>query len=207
MSEVERAEARTPKMYRFAWRLPLCAAASAVVVMLLLFVYGSDFGLFFIFFIVPTLCLAFLALLVVVAVRRTGRALSWLLAAVVFLVVSGVMLTTRDVVRPSLRWLLWSHRIKAQVLAQPASDEEFKHVEWDSWGGPPVGDRTAYVVYDPSDSLLAATKDRRPAIYKKYKGIPCEVDSVHRLESRWYSVVLQMNAEWESCHESALPGG
>ena len=201
-------EPRIPERHRFPWRMPLYAAASAVAVMLLLFVYGSGLGLFFIFFIVPIICLAFLALLVVVVVRRTGRMLSWLLAAVVFLVVSAAMLATRDVIRPSLRWLLWSRRIKAQVLARPAAaDEEFKHVEWDGWGGTPVGDWTAYVVYDPTDSLLAATKDRRPAVYKRYKGIPCEVESVRRLESHWYSVVLQMNEEGDDCHKSPLPFG
>jgi len=196
--------ARITERDRFTWHAPLYTAASAVVVMLMLFIYSTDPVLLLIFFIAPIVCLIFLALLVIVILRRTGRTLSWLLAAVVFLVTSGAMLTTQRVVRPSLRWMLWSHRIKAEVLAQPAtSHEDFRHVEWDGWGGAPVGDWTVYVVYDPTDSLLVATKDQSPGIYKRYKGIPCEVESVRRLESHWYSVVLGMNEWWDRCGEAS----
>ena len=126
-----------------------------------------------------------------------------LLAAVMFLFVAGAMLKTQEVVRPSLRWRLWSRRIKAQVLAQPTTpNEELKHIEWDGWGGTPVGDWTAYVVYDPTDSLSASAKDGRWASYKRLKGIPCEVDSVRRLEPHWYSVVLGMNEWWDRCGTS-----
>lgn len=186
------------------WRLPLSALVVAVFVMLLLFVYASDPALEYLFLIVPTVCLAILVLLVVaVFSKKTRRTLPLLLAAVVFLVVAGAMLKTQDAVRPSLRWLLWSRRIKAQVLAQPiASNEEFKHVEWDGWGGTPVGDWTAYVVYDPNDSLAVEAKNGREAGYTKLKGIPCEVESVRRLEPHWYSVVLGMNEWWDRCGTS-----
>jgi hypothetical protein len=189
---------------RFNWRMLFYAAIAAIVVMLLLFVYGSDPALDYLFFVVPTVCLTILVLLLVVIIRkRTRHSLSMLLAAVVFLVAAGAMLKTQEELRPSLRWGLWSRRLKAQVLAQPSvSNEELKHIEWDGWGGAPVGDWTAYIVYDPTDSLAVEAKAGRSGSYKRLKGIPCEVDSVRRLEAHWYSVVLGMNEWWDRCGES-----
>jgi hypothetical protein len=191
---------------RFNWRILFYAAIAAIVVMLLLFVYGPDPALDYLFFIVPTGCLAILALLVIVVIRkRTRQSLSMLLAAAVFLFVAGAMRKTQAELRPSLRWGLWSRRLKAQVLAQPsAPKEELKHIEWDGWGGAPVGDWTAYIVYDPTDSLAVEAKAGRSGSYRRLKGIPCEVDSVRRLEAHWYSVVLGMNEWWNRCGESQL---
>jgi len=182
---------------RFNWRIPFYAVIAAIAVMLLVFVYGSDPALDYLFFIVPTVCLTILVLLLmVVTSKRTRQSLSILLAAVVFLFAAGAMLKTQEGLRPSLRWGLWSRRLKAQVLAQPsAPNEELKHIEWDGWGGAPVGDWTAYIVYDPTDSLAVEVKVGRSGSYKRLKGIPCEVDSVRRLEARWYSVGLGAN-EW-----------
>jgi hypothetical protein len=189
---------------RFNWRMLFYAAIAAIVVMLLLFVYGSDPALDYLFFVVPTVCLAILVLLLMVAIsKRTRQSLSIFLAALVFLFTAGAMLKTQEELRPSLRWGLWSRRLKAQVLVQPsASNGELKHIEWDGWGGTPVGDWTAYVVYDPTDSLAVEVKAGRSGSYKKLKGIPCDVDSVRRLETHWYSVVLGMNEWWDRCGES-----
>ena len=189
---------------RINWRMLSCAAIGAIVVMLLLFVYGSDPALDYVFFIVPTVCLTILVLLLVVIIRKTTRqSLSMLLAAVVFLVAATGMLKTQQELRPSLRWGLWSRRLKAEVLLQPsASNEELKHIEWDGWGGAPVGDWTAYIVYDPTDSLAVEANSGRSGSYKKIKGIPCEVDSVRLLEAHWYSVVLGMNEWWDRCRDS-----
>ncbi len=184
---------------RINWWIPLYAVISAIAVMLLLFAYDSAPALSFILLIVPIVGLAFITLLLLIALRKQQRqSLSMLLALAAFLVTSGALLKTQDVLRPSLRWLLWSHRLKAQVLAQSTrSDGELKHIEWDGWGGTPVGDWTAYVVYDPTDSLSAPTQSSVPA---DYKGIPCKVISVRRLEKQWYSVVLDMNQFWDKMH-------
>ena len=188
---------------RFNWQMLFYAAIAAFVVMLLLFVYGSDPALDYLFFIVPTVCLTILVLLLVVISKRTRQSLSMLLAVVVFLFAAGALLKTQEELRPSLRWGLWSRRLKAQVLVQPsAPNEELKHIEWDGWGGTPVGDWTAYIVYDPTDSLAVEVKAGRSGSYKRLKGIPCEVDSVHRLEAHWYSVVLGMNEWWDRCGTS-----
>ena len=165
------------------WRIPVYTAAITAVVMLLSVVYGSDPVLLYLFFILPTACIVFLALFVIVIFKKRSSIILLLLTVLVFLVTSGAMLKTQAVVRPTLRWLFWSRSIKAQVLAQPTSaNEELRHIEWDGWGGAPVGDWTVYVVYDPSDSLLLAAEARRWGSHNRYRGIPCEVDSVRRLE-------------------------
>lgn len=198
------AEPRT-EPEQFNWRLPLRAALCAPIVMLLLFIWAGDPALNYVFVIVPVICLCCLFCLVLFAFaalrKKQSRSLSMLLALVAFLVVSGALLRTQGVIRPSLRWLLWSHRLKAEVLTQPSpANGEMKHIEWDAWGGAPVGDWTAYIVFDPTDSLSRATQSRSSgSSYNRYKGIPCEVESVRRLESYWYSVVLGVNEWWGRC--------
>jgi amino acid transporter len=193
-------EARTGGK-RFNWKLPLYAMVGATIVMLWSFVYSDQPGLTYVFLIVPIVCLfclCCLVIFVVAALRKRPSRSPWvLLAPITFLVVAGTLLTAQSVLRPSLRWLLWSHRLKAEVLAQPTTaNGELKHVEWDGFGGTPVGDWTIYVVFDPTDSLSVAAKDHRSG---SYKGIPCEVESVRRLESHWYSVTLGMNEWWDRC--------
>ena len=99
-------------------------------------------------------------------------------------------------IRSHTRWFARAHRYKAEVLAQPAVRGQLKHIEWDGWGGIPVGDWTVYVVFDPSDSLSAAASRGSSG---RFGGIPCNVDEVRRLESHWYSVTLAMNEWWEKC--------
>ena len=193
-------EARTGRE-RFNWKLPLYATVGATIVMLCSFVYSDQPALTYVFLIVP-IRLPVLPMLsglfVVAALRKRPSRSPWvLLALITFLVVAGTLLTAQGVLRPSLRWLLWSHRLKAEVLAQPTTaNGELKHVEWDGFGGAPVGDWTIYVVFDPTDSLSVAAKDDRSG---SYRGIPCEVESVRRLESHWYSVTLGMNEGWDRC--------
>jgi len=96
-------------------------------------------------------------------------------------------------VRTAARWLVRSHHYKAQVLAQPASASgELKHIEWDGWGWAGQ-DTTLYLVFDPTDSLSAAAKNRSPG---KFSGIPCEVFRVRRLESHWYTAQFYTNEFW-----------
>ncbi len=95
-------------------------------------------------------------------------------------------------IRTTGRWLLFSRRYKAEVLAQPAQHGEFRHVEWDGWGWGGQ-DTTVYLVFDPTDSLLAAARNRGSG---KFSGIPCEVYGVHRLEKNWYTVQFFTNESW-----------
>jgi hypothetical protein len=55
---------------RFTWCILLYAAASAVVVTLLLFVYSSDPVVLYIFLMAPIVCLVSFALLVIVIARH-----------------------------------------------------------------------------------------------------------------------------------------
>jgi len=182
----------------FSWRPPLYVVAGVSIVLLSLFVIGADAALLYVFIIAPMICLICVILLVAATIRKRPRqCLSMLLTIVVFLAGSGLLIKNQRTLRPTLRWLLWSHRYKAEVLAQAApANGELKHIEWDGRGGALVDDWTAYVVFDPTDSLSAAAKSRS---HGKFSGIPCNVDRVRRLESHWYSVELAVNEWWGLC--------
>ena len=129
------------------------------------------------------------------AVRKDGRrSLSALLTVVAFVAISWTLLSNEAKIRPWLRWQLLSGHFKTKVLSEstPAKNE-LRHLEWDGWGGAAVGDWTAYVVFDPNDSLLPAAKNH---LSGKFTGIPCDVDQVQRLESQWYSVTFSVNEWW-----------
>jgi hypothetical protein len=109
---------------------------------------------------------------------------------------SWVLVKNSDDIRFSERWLLHSSAYKAELLAQSCpQDGMLPHMEWDGWGG--FGsDTVVYLVYDPQDSLQPAAKSH---LSGKFKGIPCEVPCVRRLESHWYSVVYYTNSGWNDC--------
>jgi hypothetical protein len=111
-------------------------------------------------------------------------------------VISTAIAWNSHTIRSRARWFASSGRYKAEVLAQSSVSGQLKHIEWDGWGGTPVGDWTVYLVFDPTDSLSAAARSRASG---KFSGIPCDVDEVRRLESHWYSVTLAMNEWWEQC--------
>ncbi|MGO9270988.1 MAG: hypothetical protein ACLQOO_12155 [Terriglobia bacterium] len=186
---------RRAEQERFSWQLPLYAVVGASVVLLSLFVCNADASLLYLLFIVPIFSLSCLVLLVIAAIRKKPRrCLSMFLTVVAFLAVSGTMLKERGTLRPRLRWLIWSHRYKAELLATPDSPKgELKHIEWDGWGWGPVGPTIIYLVYDSTDSLSAAAKSHKPG---HLSGIPCEVSGVQRLESHWYAVTFYTEESW-----------
>ena len=185
-----------PQPDKFNWWLPICAVGGAILLLLVFFIIGKD--VLYFFFLGPIASLVLLVLLIVSAVRRKlRRCLSLVLTLSLFLLVSVGLLENSGAIRRSLRWLLFSRQFKAQVLAQPLPPNgELKHFEWDGWGGGPVGDWTAYVVFDPTDSMALSAKSNSSG---KVRGVPCNVDEVHSLERQWYSVTLSMNEWWESC--------
>ena len=95
-------------------------------------------------------------------------------------------------IRTATRWFVWSHRYKAEVLAQPNATGELKHIEWDGWGWAGQ-DTTVYLVFDPTDSLSTASRNHRPG---KFNGIPCEVPVVDRMEKNWYAVQFYTDEWW-----------
>ncbi len=134
----------------------------------------------------------------VLAVNQQSRK-HWVVRAALAIVILIAVAAVWNLyeVRTTVKWLVFSHRYKSAVLSESYTNGELRHIEWDGWGGTPVGDWTAYIVYDPTDSLSAMGKRNTPA---KYRGIPCSVISVRRLEKDWYSVVLDMNEFWDKTH-------
>jgi len=182
----------------FNWRLSMYVVGCAAVLLLLSFVIDADADILYVFLLGPIFCLVWLVLTLAYAIGRDfRRSLSMLLALTLFLLVSVALIKNEGAIRPRLRWLLFSLQFKTQVLAHTLPvNGELKHVEWDGWGGTPEGDWTAYVVFDPTDSLSTAVKSDSSG---KVRGIPCKVDVVRSLESHWYSVTLSMNEWWDRC--------
>jgi hypothetical protein len=115
-----------------------------------------------------------------------------------FLIVLGLILVvvvwTNSHLNYRFRWLMSRNRYKSLVLAQPEpSNHQLRHIEWDGWGWGGA-DTLVYLVFDPSDGL--ATK-RDLAV--KYKYIPCDMDSVLRMEKQWYTVRFFTDTTWTDC--------
>ena len=183
------------KRERFNWRLPISGVVGATIVLLSLFVYGADSSWLHILIVVPIFCLFCLILLVIAAIRkRPYQCLSILFTVIAFLAVSWALLGQEGTLRPTLRWLLWSHRYKAELTAasNPA-DGALKHIEWDGSGWGPIGPTIVYLVFDPADSLSAAANSHHAG---QFSGLPCEVPRVQRLESHWYAVTFYTEESW-----------
>lgn len=182
---------RKPEPEQFNWQLPLCTLVGTSILLLFLFVYSAYGSILYVIFIAPIFGLVWLVALIVAVIRKRPRqCLSLTLTLVVFLAVSALLLRHEDVLRASLRWLLWSQHFKAEVLAQPApADGELQHMEWDATGFAGTNN-TVYLAFDPTDALSAAHSPGR------FNGIPCKVRLVHRLASQWYSVWFYTDETW-----------
>ena len=176
------------------WRLPVSGAAGAAFMFLSLILYSAYGAVLHVILVAPFVCLLALTLAVVAAIRkRYRRCLSMLLALVAFLLVSAALFKDKDALRASLRWTVESRRFKAEVLAQPApSNGQLRHVEWEATGFMGI-DQAVYLVFDPADSLALAAKSHSSG---RFRGIPCEVPAVRRLERHWYSVEFYTDEEW-----------
>ena len=179
----------------FNWQLPIYAAVGTLIVFLLVVISSAVVGkILFQLVAVPIVSLV----LIILAILKKGRQrLSVISTLVVFWAVCAPLLANYFAVRDETRWLFWSTGYKAQVLAQPDSAiGELRHVEWDGWGFA-GNDTTAYLVFDPDDSLAAEAKSLSP---RKVSGIPCEVQEVRRLESHWYAVKFYTETDWDHCN-------
>jgi hypothetical protein len=96
-----------------------------------------------------------------------------------------------------LAWLLGSGKYKAAVRAQPQEPGEgLQHIEWEEWGWGEQGNTTVYLAFDPNNALAQAARTGLPG---RYPGIRCEVPSVRRLASQWYTVEFYTNIDWDHC--------
>ena len=177
------------------WSLPLSTALGATILLLSLIVYSAYASMIYFFLIAPLTSLGILVLLVAFAVDRKRRmCLTLFFALIAFFLVSIPIVRKSDGVRSTLRWLLWSSSFKEEVLARPApANGGLKHIEWEATGFAGVADNTLYLVFDPSDSLSAAARNHSPGTYK---GIPCEVLQVRRLEDHWYAIRFYTDEIW-----------
>jgi hypothetical protein len=150
---------------RFDWVPPSCVVAGAIVVFMWLMVWSAYAEFLYFLFFAPIIFLTCLVLLVAAAIQRRPRqCLLMLLTLVAFSGASWALSKNEGTLRPSMRWLLWSHRFKAEVLAQPAPvNGELRHMEWEATGFAGVANETVYLVFDPTDSLSVAANLRATA--------------------------------------------
>jgi len=95
-----------------------------------------------------------------------------------------------------LAWLLDSGKYKTEVLAQRQGQRGgLQHIEWEGWGWGGQ-DTQVYLVFDPNNALAQAARTGLPG---KFPGIPCQVPSVTRLGSRWYTVQFYTTTDREHC--------
>ena len=180
---------------RINWALPVRAAVGLLIVSSVLIVYTpyAEFPLTFV--VMPLVCITLIVLLLVAGVRNRKRLqASAALALVAVIAISFTALKLQEPIRESLRWLLWSNRFKAELMASPAPPTGgLRHIEWEATGFAGVGNDTIYLVFDPKDALNSAARIGSPG---KYTGLPCEVLKVRRLEAHWYSVRFYTDEAW-----------
>jgi hypothetical protein len=176
------------------WWLPFCLLILGWGLFLPLSFLDPVFGpLIYLLTVVSLITL----LLLVLAKRKTRQRPGIFLLLAIYWVMTWALIKNPVEIRGHLRWLFHSKDYKAEVLKQPsASNGEFKHIEWDGWGFPGAGDTVVYLVFDPEDSLLAASKSKASGALR---GIPCAVVGVKRLESHWYTVLFYTETEWGQC--------
>jgi hypothetical protein len=97
--------------------------------------------------------------------------------------------------REKVRWAAFASQAKTNVLASHPQPQQLPHAVWDAWGWAGM-DTSVYLVFDPNDSLLGASRLKSPG---KPPGIPCAVYSVLRMEPHWYSVRYYTSEDWGSC--------
>ena len=178
----------------FDWRLSLYAAIGTLILFLPCALASADLGEFFYLLIaVPAISLVLLG--VAIAKKRRQR-LSILAMLIVFWIVSAVLLVNFSAIRDSLRWFFWANAYKAETLRRaPSGSGELPHAEWDGWGFTGF-ETTVYLVFDESDSLPAVPRSHPPG---RFRGIPCAVDRIRRLERSWYAVTFYTGADWSHC--------
>jgi hypothetical protein len=190
---------------RFDWVPALRVVVGASIVFVSLMVYSAYAVFLYLPLLAPFSLICLVILVVDVVRKRTRESLSMLLILVALLGTSWVLFRNEGTLRPSFRWLLRSHRFKAEVLAQPAPvNGELRHMEWEATGFAGVAYNTDYLVFDPTDSLAIAAKMRSAG---KFSGIPCEVLGVLRLENHWYSVVFYTDEAWGQRNTLDCTGG
>ena len=189
-----------------SWRLPSYTAIVAFVIFVPLTVSNPDTFLFSSILLVAPALVLFSLILTVLLIRAAlgyrRRQVVPILAtlAIVWAIPAFSFFYNRAhpfELHETARWLMRSHEYKREVLAQQVSaNGDLNHIEWAATGYAGVANMTVYLVFDPTDALSAAAKNRQPG---KFNGIPCKVFRVRRLESHWYAVLFYTDQTWNEC--------
>jgi hypothetical protein len=180
---------QTADSHMFARRMAIFVVASLFLIVLSLTFAAFDLGAVLCFGIALVSALS----LVAFSVAKKGRQRIAALFVVMAYVFAAILLKSNySLVRDHVRWLFLSGGYKARVLAQPPS-KELKHDEWDGWGVALAGETTAFLVFDPTDSLADAIEALPPI---EAQALPCEVLRVRRLDRQWYAVLFYTDTYW-----------
>ena len=179
---------QTADTHIFARRMATCIVVSLILIVVSLTFAGSDLGAVLCFGIALVSAVSLLTF----GVSKKGRQrLVVFFALMVYVFAAMLLKSNYSLVRDHVRWLFLSGGYKAKVLAQPPS-EELKHAEWDGWGFAGA-DTTAFLVFDPTDSLAGVTEALPPI---KARTLPCDVVRVRRLDRQWYAVLFYTDTYW-----------
>jgi hypothetical protein len=188
---------KTKNAHRIDWLLPFYTAVGALILSLLILIYGgSVLDRLYLLLSVPIISILLMLFLIFAVVRKNWRpAVAIFVVCVVYVAVSWITFRNSFDLRTTARWLLSSRDYKARLSAGPDSaDGLLKHMEWDGWGFAGI-DTVAYLVFDPNDLLSTAANSHAPG---KYSGIPCQVQRVRRMESHYYVVLFYTDQEWST---------
>jgi hypothetical protein len=197
---------KTTEAGRPKWSLPRYVAIIEIVIFVPIAISHPDTVFFLGTFLVLLPLLVASTVLIVLFVRSVigfgrFRPLPLLTTlAILWVIPTALVLYERThpfALHETARWLRKSKEYKDKVLAQPTSNGELRHIEWDGSGFAGIANETVYLVFDPSDSLFAGVKGQGR---NKFNGIPCEVRYVQRLESYWYSIVFYTDQDWSHCN-------
>ncbi len=123
------------------------------------------------------------------------RRRSLFVVAGLYFAISFVCFQARLFLRYHVRWITNREPYRSEVLAEPRGKNGLQHVVWDEWSGFGAPPTVTYLVYDPDGTLSRAQlKDGGAA-----PGVPCDVWTVHRLGSQWYSMTYFTGTFWEAC--------
>ena len=125
--------------------------------------------------------------------NRSRRRRDWIALGGAIIVIVGALFWNSYALRTNARWFVWSQGFKQRVMAQASQGSELKHIAWDGWGFPGAGRTVIYLVFDPEDWLAAAAESGEAG---RYRGVPCEVYRVGRLERNWYTVRFHTEETW-----------
>lgn len=186
---------------QFSWRLPLYFIIVGSIILFAVASCQADISLVVnVFVIAPVLIILSTALLIYLVVRHRPEVLPFIVTvAVLWAVAVFLFHYNREqpfALHETVKWLVWSPEYKHRVLEQPSLNGDLKHIEWDESGFAGVANNTAYLVFDPSDSLSKIKNDR----VLRFNGKSCNVWDVRRLERHWYAVLFFTDQTWDSCN-------